>query len=175
MRYLFFVTLLAIIAGCQSRLPPIALAEQVDIPRFMGNWYVIAHIPLAPERHAWNGIERYQLNADGSIATTFTFRKGDADGPLKRYTPVAQVTDHPSNAVWKMQFLWPFQADFRIIWLDENYQTTIIGRQKRDYVWIMARSPTIDPQLYQQLADFIKQQGYDISQLRQVPQQWPAQ
>ena len=172
MRYLLLVMLVGL-SGCQYRLPPVALAEQVDIPRFMGDWYVIAHIPLAPERQAWNGIERYELNPDGSIATTFTFRNGAADGPKKRYTPVARVTDHPSNAVWKMQFLWPFQADFRVIWLDPSYHTTIIGRQKRDYVWIMSRAPQMDPELYQQLRAFLATQHYDLSKLRRVPQHWP--
>ncbi|MFN3713996.1 MAG: lipocalin family protein [Alcanivoracaceae bacterium] len=161
------------LGGCQSqRLAPISLAGPVDIPRFMGDWYVIAHIPLPPERHAWNGIERYDLNSDGSIATTFTFRRGSADGEQKRYTPTARVTDDPSNAVWKMQFLWPFRADFRIIWLDDDYQTTIIGRQKRDYVWVMARRPAIDDGTYQAMLDFLQQEGYDLSDLRKVPQQW---
>ena len=163
----------ALLSGCQShRYDPIALAGPIDIPRFMGDWYVIAHIPLPPERQAWNAIERYDLNEDDSIATTFTFRQGDAEGEEKRYTPTAFVTDDPSNAVWKMQFLWPFKADFRVIWLDEDYQTTIIGRQKRDYVWIMARQPEIDAALYQELKQFLQDQGYDLTELRQVPQIW---
>jgi len=166
----------ALLSGCQShRHDPIALAGPIDIPRFMGDWYVIAHIPLPPERQAWNAIERYDLNDDGSIATTFTFHQGAADGEKKRYTSTAFVTDDPSNAVWKMQFLWPFKADFRVIWLDEDYQTTIIGRQKRDYVWIMARQPEIDDDLYQQLQQFLESQGYDLTELRQVPQIWPPE
>jgi apolipoprotein D and lipocalin family protein len=171
----FVITAIALLtlSGCQTqRLPPIALADAVDIPRFMGDWYVIAHIPLLPERSAWNAIERYDLNPDGTIATTFSFRQGAADGPKKRHTPVATVTNHPSNAVWKMQFLWPFKADFRIIWLDPDYQTTVIGRQKRDYVWIMARTPAIDETLYQQLLVFLKQEGYSLDALRKVPQHW---
>ena len=173
LRALLVLLVLTNLAGCQSqRLAPIALAGPVDIPRFMGDWYVIAHIPLPPEKQAWNGIERYDLNEDGSITTTFTFRKGGADGEQKRYTPTAWVTDHPSKAVWKMQFLWPFKADFRIVWLDDDYQTTIIGRQKRDYVWIMARTPQIDDSTYQAMLAFLQQQGYSLEKLRRVPQQW---
>ena len=173
MRALLLSLIVLTLGGCQSqRLAPISLAEFVDIPRFMGDWYVIAHIPLPPERRAWNGIERYDLNEDGSIATTFTFRVDSADGEKKRYTPTAWVTDDPSNAVWKMQFLWPFKADFRIIWLDNEYQTTIIGREKRDYVWIMARQPAIDEQTYRSMLEFLQQEGYDLTDLRKVPQQW---
>jgi apolipoprotein D and lipocalin family protein len=173
LRVLILSFVMLAVGGCQSqRFAPISLAETVDIPRFMGDWYVIAHIPLPPERKAWNGIERYDLNDDGSIATTFTFRLGSADGKKKRYTPTAHVTEDPSNAIWKMQFLWPFKADFRVIWLDENYQTTIIGRQKRDYVWIMAREPAIEDQTYQDMLKFLQREGYELSDLRKVPQQW---
>ena len=49
----------------------------------------------------------------------------------------------PSGAVWGMQFIWPFKADYRVIYLNDDYTQTIIGREKRDYVWIMARSPAI--------------------------------
>jgi lipocalin len=48
--------------------------------------------------------------------------------------------------VWGMQFVWPFKGDFRIVVLNADYTHTVIGREKRDYVWIMARQPTIRPQ-----------------------------
>lgn len=157
--------------GCQS-MPPIHVAPHVDLDRFMGPWYVVAFIPLPPERHGYNGVERYSLNKDGSIATTYTFRKGGPHGKLKRYTPTAYVTDDPSNAIWKMQFLWPFKADFRIIWLEPDYQVTVIGRQRRDYVWVMARRPHIDPDTMATIRDFLAGQGYDVSKLRPMPQDW---
>lgn len=173
LRALFVILLTFHLGACQnSQRAPLALAGPVDIPRFMGDWYVIAHIPLPPEKHAWNGIERYDLNEDGSIATTFTFRNGSAEGEQKRYTPTAWISSDPSNAVWKMQFLWPFKADFRIIWLDEHYQTTIIGREKRDYVWIMARNAEVDDATYAAMLGFLEQQGYSLEKLRRVPQQW---
>ena len=161
---------LLLLAGCQSTLPPVAVADQVDLQRFMGPWFVIAHIPLPPEKHAFNGVESYHMNKDGSIATTYTFRDGSADGKLKVHHPVAFVSDDP--AVWKMQFLWPFKADFRISWLDPDYQVTVIGRKKRDYVWVMARQPHIPAQTWSRIQEFLKTQGYDLSRLRKVPQQW---
>ena len=68
------LALAMLMLGCQSRpLPPVAMAQQVDLPRFMGDWYVIASIPTIFERDAWNAVERYQLREDGRIDTTFTF------------------------------------------------------------------------------------------------------
>ena len=104
-----------LLAGCQSvPLPPLARAAQVDLARFMGDWYVIASIPTFLEEGAHNAVESYRLSADGTIETTFTFRAGSFDGQPKRYTPRGFVLDPPSNAVWGMQFVWPIKADCRI-------------------------------------------------------------
>lgn len=159
--------------GCQSTgHPPIALAHHVDLQRFMGDWYVIASIPTFIERGAHNAVESYKLNADGTVATTFTFRQGGFDGTLKRYHPTGYVRDTQSNAVWGMQFIWPFKADFRIVYLTPDYSETVIGREKRDYVWIMARTPQIPDADYRHILDFLKEQGYDVTQIKKVPQRW---
>lgn len=169
-RLSFISALLMITAiGCQS-MPPIHTVDAVDIERFMGDWYVIAHIPAFIEKNAYNAVESYALNADGSIKTTFRFNKGGFDGPLKEYHPRGFVRDKQSNAVWAMQFIWPFKAEYRIVYLNAAYTQTIIGRTKRDYVWIMARSPYLPEAVYEKHVAFIQSLGYDIRQLRSVPQ-----
>ena len=154
-------------------MPPLTTVPRVDIPRFMGNWYVIANIPTWLEEGAHNAVESYQLDADGTIKTTFTFRQGGFDGPLKTYNPRGFILDTDSNAAWGMRFLWPFKAEYLIISLDEGYSQTVIGRSKRDYVWIMARTPTIPEADYQRIADWLATIGYDTGRLRRVPQRWP--
>lgn len=165
--------LLILLTGCQTmNHKPLVTVDYVNLDRYMGDWYVIAAIPTIFEKEAYNAVESYSLNADGSIATTFTFREGGFDGPLKRYTPTGYVHDAESNAVWGMQFVWPIKADYRVAYLSEDYDLTIVGRKKRDYVWIMARTPEISEADYESSIQFIANQGYDISQIRKVPQRW---
>jgi apolipoprotein D and lipocalin family protein len=161
----------AVLTACQSapKAPPIATAKQVDLKRFMGDWYVIGVIPTWPEKNAYDAVENYQLRDDGRIATTFTYRDGSFDAPLKTMKPVGTVVDKQTNAVWTMQFLWPFQADYRIVHVDPAQQEVIVGREKRDYVWIMARSPKMAEADYQRLVGIVQAQGYDVSKLRRVP------
>jgi apolipoprotein D and lipocalin family protein len=71
-----------------------------------------------------------------------------------------------------MQFVWPVKADYRIVYLDESYSTTVIGRNRRDYVWVMAREPAIPEPEFQDIVRFIETSGYDISKLEEVPQRW---
>ena len=161
------------LTACQSTpLAPMPTVARVDLARFMGDWYVIANIPTFIEEGAHNAVETYRLDSDGSIATTFTFRAGKFDGEVKRYNPRGFVLDTSTNAVWGMRFVWPIKADYRITYLADDYTQTIISRQKRDYVWIMARTPVIAEADYQRLLNIVAAQGYDINKVRRVPQQW---
>jgi apolipoprotein D and lipocalin family protein len=152
--------------------PPLATVEQVDLARFMGDWYVIANIPTFIERGAHNAVERYELERDGTIATTFTFRTASFDGDRKVYRPRGFVLDRASNAIWGMQFVWPIKADYRVLFLAPDYSATVVGRRKRDYVWIMARTPSIDESTYARLVAVVVEAGYDAAKLERVPQRW---
>ena len=152
-------------AGCAT-LPAadeIRTESYVDLERFMGEWYVIASIPTAIEKNAYNATETYRLDDDGTIATTFSFRKGDFDGKQKTYNPRGFI---------RMQFIWPIKADYRVVYVDDDYSQTIIGRNKRDYAWIMARTPTISREDLFERVKLLREQGYDTEKLKVVPQRW---
>jgi len=164
-------TLLLALGGCASAphgpLPP---APTVDLPRFMGDWYVIACIPTLLERDAVDAVESYRLDPDGTIATTFHYRKRTRNGPLKVYHPRGFVRPGTGNAVWGMQFLWPIEADYRILAVSPSYEWTVIGRAARDYAWIMARQPVMTPADYAAAEQVMTLAGYRLENLRQIPQ-----
>ena len=156
-----------------SHYAPMATVDHVDLDRFMGVWYVIASIPTFLEEGAHNAVESYARNDDGTIATTFTFLDGGFDGERKEYHPTGFVRDDGTNALWGMQFIWPIEADYRIVYLDDEYTSTVIAREARDYVWLMARTPALSDQEYDAIVGFIKSIGYDTDKLERVPQRWP--
>ena len=160
------------LAGCAA-VQPMPHVAQVDLPRYMGRWYVIASIPSFPERHAYNAVESYTLLADGRIATDFRYRNASFAAPVKTMHPVGTVQPGTGNAVWGEQFVWPIKAEYVIAYLDSDYRTVIVGRSKRDYVWIMARTPTLPEHDYARLVGKVAELGYDTGKLRRVPQQWP--
>lgn len=156
-----------------SHIPetPLLRAKEVDLDRFMGHWFVIANIPTFIEEGAHNAVESYAMNEDGTIATTFSFNEDSFDGKRLVYTPTGFVSQD-SNSLWGMQFIWPFKAEYVIAYLSDDYQQTIIARSARDYLWIMARTPEIDDQTYQQLIKLSAEMQYDTSLIKKVPQQW---
>lgn len=157
----------AVGARGKSQIPPVA---NVDLPRFMGDWYVIAHIPTFVERESYDAVESYAQGPDGRILTTFRQRKGSHDAPIEVMNPVATVREGTGNAIWGMQFVWPIKAEYVIVSLNEDYSQTIVGRSARDYVWIMARTPSISDADYAAHVARLGELGYDTSKLRKVPQ-----
>lgn len=171
-KHLLTIGLAVLLSACAARGPEMKTVDYVDLERFMGSWYVIANIPTFLEKGAHNAVETYELDDDGSIKTTFTFREDGFDGKQKEYNPRGFVTDKTTNATWGMRFVWPIKADYRIVYLDDDYSQTIIGRQKRDFVWIMARTPTISDSDFDMLLQRSADLGYDVSKIERVPQQW---
>jgi len=163
---------LLIVAGCASgtEMKPVTLVAKVDLPRFMGDWYVIANIPTFLEKGAHNAKDSYTLAPDGTIPTTFSFNADAFDGPRKSYDSKGFVMDGGAGAVWGQQYVWPIKADYRISYLSPDYTQTVITREKRDYVWIMARTPTIPEADLAKLIAFVGTQGYDTSKIQHVPQ-----
>lgn len=171
LRFCLVLSGLIFLTGCASSLPRLKTVERLDIERYMGPWYVIAAIPTFIETKSYNAVEEYQLLKDGTINTIFTFRQGGFDGPLKRYNPRGFIRDKINKSSWGMRFVWPFKAEFLITHVDPEYTETIISRNRRDFVWIMARAPKISEDDYARLVGILKEQGYDISRLRRVPQE----
>ena len=144
----------------------IQAVPHLDLGRFMGDWYVIANIPTFFERDAFNPVENYKLNPDGTIAATFSFNHKRGLGQRKTLKMKGIVRSSMNKGVWEMQYLWPIKADYRIAYLDTKYEFTVIARNKRDYLWIMSRSPQVDHWKLQELIGIASDLGYDEGKIR---------
>jgi len=159
------------LAGCSDLThPPLDTVDYVDLSRYMGKWYVVASIPTPLETGAYNAVETYTLRPDGKVATQFSFHDGGFDGPAKTYDSTARVVDTTTNAIWAVQFVWPFESDYRVIDLASDYSVAVVGRQKRDYAWVLSRTPRLPASEYDRATRLLAADGYDVEALRRVPQ-----
>lgn len=164
---LLLVSLIVMLVGCTSS-PALKVVDDLKVDKFMGDWYVIAHIPIFVEAEAFNAVENYTLNSNGDVDVTFSFNKSAFDGAFKKYESKAFI-DEANPGQWRIQFLWPFTADFRVAYVDDKYENTVIARKARDYVWIMSRSPDISEHEMLKMKKVVESLGYDLSKLRVVP------
>lgn len=170
MKLLLPVLLLLSACSSQAKLPPLRTVPYVDLPKYMGAWYVIGTIPWFVEKNNVGTMDIYELRPDGKIATTYVYHKKSLDAPRKEMKLVGTVKNKTTNSEWAMQFLWPFQAPFLIIGLSEDYQTTIVGHPSRNLIWIMSRKPTMSEKDYDRALSDAAKQGYDTSRIVKVPQ-----
>jgi apolipoprotein D and lipocalin family protein len=174
-RFLPALLALTTLCACSSMknataLPPLKTVPHVDLPRYMGDWYVFSHIPYSLEKGKVGTLDRYALRPDGKIDNIFLFRKGSLDAPLQAWNGVAWVADKTTNAEWRVQFIWPLRVPYLIIDLDKDYQWSVIGYPNRKLAWVLSRQPTLDPETYAGILKRLTAQGYDTSLLKQIPQ-----
>jgi apolipoprotein D and lipocalin family protein len=150
---------------------PLRTVDHVDLPRYMGDWYVIANVPYFAEKNCMDSVESYALRDDGDIDNWFTCRKGSFDAPMKRKaSALATVVDKTTNATWSVHFFKVISFKYLILDLDPNYQWVAIGHPSRDYGWVLSRSKTLPDATYQNILDRLAAQGYDIGKFKLVPQ-----
>jgi apolipoprotein D and lipocalin family protein len=162
----------------QAHAHDLKLVPYVDIPRYMGDWYVIANIPNFIEKDCIRSIESYALRPDGKIDNGFVCHK--ADGSSKRLTSLAWIKDPQTQAEWRVRFNWdtffgnipiPIHFGYYVIDLDaQNYSYTVVGHPSRDLLWIMSREQTMSEALYRDILQKVKAQGYDTSRIIRLPQ-----
>jgi len=164
--------LVLLLSGCAFMRsgPPLPTVDEVDLDRYMGEWYVIANIPYFGERGNVAGRALYRKRDDGRMDDIYFYRKGDFDSPEQSMEGVAWVVDEDTNARWKVRFYWPFTFAYYIVDLDPGYQWSLVGHPSRNYAWIMAREPRMDDALYQRLLARFDELGFDSSELKKVPQ-----
>lgn len=160
------------LTGCASARDPLPLAQHVDLDAFMGAWYVVGYTPIVVDKNAHNAVEHYARDEKGRVLTTYQFRKGGFDGPIKTHTPTGFVPDPDQPAVWDMQFVWPFKADYRIAYLSEDGARTIIAHPNRTYAWIMTRTPDVEAVDYAAMLSFLDKAGFDTNTVLRVPHDW---
>lgn len=149
---------------------PLRTVQHVDLPRYMGDWRVIANIPYFAEKGCVDSIETYRLRPDGRIDNVFTSRKKSFDTPQSQVRALARVYDTQTNAEWRITFFKIITAKYLILDLDPAYCWTVVGHPSRNYGWIMARDKTLPDATYAGILNRLAAQSYDPARFEKVPQ-----
>ena len=142
------------------------VVAQVDLQRYLGKWYEIAHLPFRFENDCTDITATYSLSKDGNISVLNECLK---DGKLKQAKGKAKVVDKSTGAKLKVTFFWPFSADYWIIDLGKTYDYAVVGTPNRKYLWILNRTPQMDDALFAQLVGSAKSKGFDVNKLIKTP------
>ena len=158
------------LAAAQSASPLVTIAA-LDVPRYMGTWYEISKYPNRFQKKCVAETQaQYKLQANGSVQVINRCRKdtGEIDeaiGEARQMgvatSPKLQVRFAPS---WLslLPFVW---GDYWVVDLDDGYQLVAVSEPKREYLWVLSRTPTVSAQSYDALLVRLKAQGIDLGRL----------
>lgn len=174
---LLAATALLFAAGCTNSPPnpnpraglPLQ-SVPVDLPRYMGRWYVIANIPYVAERGFVASRAQWTLRDDGRIDDVFIGSKGGFGGPERRYQFLDTVKPGSGGGEWSVRLFWPIYVTQITLYVDPEYRYTILGYPGKTLGWIFARQPQISEDDYRSLLGRLDAMGYDTSRFRRVPQ-----
>lgn len=177
LRTLLLIVVLGLLAACSNEPPnpnpraavPLQPAP-VDLPRYMGRWYIVALIPYFAEKDMVGSYAQWTLRDDGKIDDQYFGRKKTFDSPLKHY----RFTDTPvpgtGNGEWRVRVIWPITVTQLTVYVDPDYRYTLIGYPGKTLGWVFSRDPHMDDATYRSLLAHFDAMGYDTSRFRRVPQ-----
>jgi apolipoprotein D and lipocalin family protein len=169
----FIITLtLIVFAGCASgqKRDAMRTVNNVDIEQYMGTWYEIARFPHSFERNLVGVTASYKLKSNGNVEVINQGYLHTLTGKHKKTKAFAKIPNANEPGKLKVYFFWPFGADYLILDLDSQYQWALVGSSSPNYLWILSRSPQMDPILYQEIVSKAKQLGYNVDKLELVLQ-----
>lgn len=152
----------------QAQNTPLKTVPYVDLQRYLGKWYDIAHFPQSFQKGCSCTTAEYSLKEDGNILVINSCNK---DGKTKVSKGVAKVKDKESNAKLSVIFFWPFSGKYWIIDLADDYSYAVVGHPNRKYLWILSRTQKMDSRTYLNILSGIKANGYDLAKLEKTEHQ----
>lgn len=179
---LICLTLLQITASVNAQATPAAELQAVktipsiDVARYLGTWYEIAKFPNWFQRKCLSGTNaNYQLKEDGNVKVTNRCKveggeMAQAIGTARQIggatSPKLEVRFAPD---WLaiLPFVW---GDYWVIDLDPQYQLAAVSDPRREYLWILSRTPKVNQKSYDDLLQRLVAQQFDLTQLSLTPQ-----
>ena len=140
------------------------LVEQVDLKRYVGEWFEIASLPRSFQSFCSKTKARYEIISEKEISVFNSCKVGFAPITIQG---TARVVDDKTNAVLEVT-LAKKSADYRIIALDSEYQYAVVTNKDRSSLFILSRSSSLEDSIYNSLLARAKSAGVDISKVKKT-------
>lgn len=162
--------LLVLFVGCVSVPQSIQPVEPFEAQRYLGQWYEIARLDHSFERGLIKVRANYSLQEDGGLKVV---NQGYSPESKSWKTAVgkAYFVKSRHQGFLKVSFWGPFYGSYIVFELDQaKYQYALVSGPNKSYLWLLSRTPTLDPDLQRQLIAKAKALGFDTSRLILVDQ-----
>ncbi len=155
---------------------PLTTVPRLDIARYLGTWYEIAKFPNRFQRMcAANTQAEYRGLESGQIEVINRCQK--ASGEMAEAVGKARLVGEAGSPKLQVRFAPAWLSFLPMVWgnywvidLDDNYQLVAVSEPQREYLWILSRTPKVEPAVYAALLKRLQTQGFDTQRLEFSPQ-----
>ncbi|MBU3598324.1 lipocalin family protein [Polynucleobacter bastaniensis] len=155
---------------------PVRTIATLEVPRYLGTWYEIAKFPNWFQKKCVSNTKAvYSAKSDGNLRVLNSCKTAggdisEAEGLARQIgskdSPKLEVRFAPE---W-LSFLPLVWGDYWVIDIDSQYQLAAVSDPRREYLWVLSRTPQLDPKVYADLLQRLKQQQFDIQKLEVTSQ-----
>ena len=137
--------------------------RKLELQRYLGQWYEIARLDHSFERGLTHVSGHYTINNDGSVTVTNRGFKTDKN----RWDEAGASFDGKDPTVGHLKFLFrAFFSSYVIFELDQlHYQYAFVTSYNKEFLWLLARTPTVDEDVIQRFKAMISIYDFDQQSL----------
>jgi len=171
MKKILIIITFIFLTGCIGTPDGIQPVNEFELEKYLGKWYEIARLDHKFERGLVQVSAEYSLREDGGVAVV---NRGysPAKNKWKEAEGKAYFVNAEDEAHLKVSFFGPFYGSYIVFDLDkENYQYSFITGPNRSYLWLLSRTPNIDPKILERFKTMSKKLGFDTDKLILVEQE----
>lgn len=142
------IATLGLLAGLTAHAE-LKTVSSVNVARYAGTWYEIARNNFLP--FEWGCTCARQVltpSSDGTVGVYNSCNFWSPQGKLREIRGTAEVADKTTNAKLTVDFNMPWKGDYWIIALDSDYRWAVVSEPKQWALYILSRTPTMDPAMY---------------------------
>ena len=141
-----------------------------DLNRYLGKWYEVARYDHAFERGLVGTTAEYSLLDDGKIKVLNSGYINTLDGTYQQSVGKAKPNRNGKAGQLRVSFFGPFYSDYYILDLAPDYSYSVVGSSSPKYLWILSRTPHLNPKVQSEILTNLQQRGYDTQKLIWVDQ-----
>ncbi len=169
MAVLLTTSVMACMPGRRTKIDKTTVAS-LDLNRYLGEWYEIARYDHRFERNLVGCKATYTMMDNGLIQVMNTGYLDTFDGDYRESIGKARRPDPNEPGKMEVSFFWNFYNDYWVLELAPDYSYSVVGSKSDQYLWILSRTPYLDPVTLEGILFRLQLRGYDTDRLIWVDQ-----
>lgn len=165
MKIILLIISSLLLSGCLGMPESIKPVDGFNLNNYLGKWYEIARLDHSFERGLSQVTANYSIKDDGGVRV---INKGFSvkNNEWQEAEGKAYFVDTTTEGYLKVSFFGPFYGSYVVFELEhENYQYAFISGPNTDYLWLLSRTTSVEPEVMQKFLKMSKERGFTIEDL----------